>query len=79
MESTVCTWGERGCASDALQNFFLDRYAEAYRREMAHFAAILRREASPAVGYEDAVAALTLAEAAGLSVKMNKPVPVRSM
>jgi myo-inositol 2-dehydrogenase / D-chiro-inositol 1-dehydrogenase len=79
MESTVSTWGERGCASDALQNFFLDRYAEAYRREMAHFAAILRREASPAVGYEDAVAALTLAEAAGLSVKMNKPVPVRSM
>jgi myo-inositol 2-dehydrogenase / D-chiro-inositol 1-dehydrogenase len=79
MESTVSTWGERGCASDALQNFFLDRYAEAYRREMAHFAAILRQEVSPAVGYRDAVAALTLAEAAGLSVKTNKPVSVRSV
>jgi myo-inositol 2-dehydrogenase / D-chiro-inositol 1-dehydrogenase len=79
MESTVSSWGERGCASDSLQNFFLDRYAEAYRREMAHFAAILRHEATPAVGYVDAVAALTLAEAAGLSVKMNKPVPVRSL
>jgi myo-inositol 2-dehydrogenase/D-chiro-inositol 1-dehydrogenase len=76
MESTVSTWGERGFASDALQNFFLDRYAEAYRREMAHFAAILRHEASPAVGYEDAVAALALAEAAGLSVKLKKPVSV---
>ncbi|MGC1521443.1 MAG: inositol 2-dehydrogenase [Steroidobacteraceae bacterium] len=78
MASTVSTWGERGCASDALQNFFLDRYAAAYRREMAHFAAILRHEASPAVGYADAVAALALADAAGLSVKMNKPTLVRS-
>ena len=79
MESTVSTWGERGCASDTLQNFFLDRYAEAYRRELAHFAAMLRHEASPAVGYGDAVAALALAEAAGLSVKTNKPVAVRSL
>jgi myo-inositol 2-dehydrogenase/D-chiro-inositol 1-dehydrogenase len=77
MESTVSTWGERGCSSDALQNFFLDRYAEAYRREMAHFAAVLRNETSPDVGYEDAVAALALAEAAGLSVKTKKPVAVR--
>jgi myo-inositol 2-dehydrogenase/D-chiro-inositol 1-dehydrogenase len=79
LESTVSTWGERGCASDSLQNFFLDRYAQAYRREMAHFAAILRQETAPAVGYKDAVAALALAEAAGLSVKLNKPVSVRSL
>jgi myo-inositol 2-dehydrogenase/D-chiro-inositol 1-dehydrogenase len=79
MESTVSTWGERGGASDALQNFFLDRYAEAYRREIAHFAAILRGEALPAVGYKDAVAALLLAEAAALSTKLNKPVSVRSL
>ena len=79
MESTVSTWRERGCASDALQSFFLDRYAQAYRREMAHFAAILRDETSPAVGYKDAVAALALAEAAGLSAKLNKPVSVRSL
>ena len=79
MESTVSTWGERGGTSDALQNFFLDRYAEAYRREIAHFAAILRGEASPAIGYQDAVAALALAEAAGLSSRLNKPVSVRSL
>jgi len=79
MESTVSVWGKRGCASDALQSFFLDRYAQAYRREMAHFAAILRDETSPAVGYKDAVAALALAEAAGLSAKLNKPVSVRSL
>jgi myo-inositol 2-dehydrogenase / D-chiro-inositol 1-dehydrogenase len=79
MESTVSTWGERGCVGDALQNFFLDRYAEAYRREIAHFAAILRDEVAPAVGYQDAVQALALAEAAGLSVKQNKPILVRSL
>jgi myo-inositol 2-dehydrogenase/D-chiro-inositol 1-dehydrogenase len=79
MESTVSTWGERGSASDALQNFFLDRYAESYRREMAHFAAILRNEASPAVGYKDAVEALALAEAAGRSAKTSMPVHVRSL
>jgi myo-inositol 2-dehydrogenase/D-chiro-inositol 1-dehydrogenase len=78
-ESTVSTWRERGCAGDALQNFFLDRYAEAYRREMAHFAAILRHEVSPAVGYKDAVEALALAEAAELSVKQNRPILVRSL
>lgn len=79
MESTVSTWAEHGCASDALQNFFLERYAQAYRQEMAHFAAILRDEVAPAVGYRDAVAALALAETAGLSVKLNKPVSVRSL
>ena len=78
-ESTVATWGERGCASDALQNFFLQRYAEAYRREIAHFAAILRQETAPEVGYQDAVQALALAEAAALSVKQNKPILVRSL
>jgi myo-inositol 2-dehydrogenase/D-chiro-inositol 1-dehydrogenase len=46
---------------------------------MAHFAAILRGETAPAVGYQDAVEALALAEAAGLSVKQNKPILVRSL
>jgi myo-inositol 2-dehydrogenase/D-chiro-inositol 1-dehydrogenase len=79
MESTVSTWTERGCGSDALQNFFLERYAQAYLREMAHFAAMLRDGIAPAVGYQDAVQALLLAEAAGLSVKQNQPVRVRSL
>ncbi|MBS0365940.1 MAG: inositol 2-dehydrogenase [Proteobacteria bacterium] len=79
LESTVHTWGPHGSASDTFQNFFLDRYAEAYRREMRHFAAILRGEASPSVGYRDGVAALVLAEAAGLSARSNKPVSVRSL
>jgi myo-inositol 2-dehydrogenase/D-chiro-inositol 1-dehydrogenase len=76
LESSVSIWGTAGMASDAFQNFFLDRYAEAYRRELAHFAAILAGEARPAVGYSDAVAALALAEAAGASARSGLRVRV---
>jgi len=69
LESSVSVWADAGMTSDALQNFFLDRYAEAYRREIAHFADILAGKAEPAVGYEDAVAALALAEAAADSAR----------
>lgn len=72
-ESTVQVWSEAGVATDRFQNFFLDRYAEAYRREMDHFADILDG-ASPAVGYTDGVAALALAEAAAESVASGQPV-----
>jgi myo-inositol 2-dehydrogenase/D-chiro-inositol 1-dehydrogenase len=77
--STVSTCTERGLASDALQNFFLDRYAEAYRREMKHFVNILRDGEAPVAGYHDGVAALVLAEAAARSVKLNTPVRVSSV
>ena len=70
-ESTVQVWGDSGAAADRFQNFFLDRYAEAYRREMDHFADILDG-ASPSVGYADGVAALALAEAAAESVRTGK-------
>ncbi len=77
--STVSTATERGLASDALQNFFLERYAEAYRREMRHFVDILRDECVPLAGYRDGIAALVLAEAAALSVRRNAPVSVASV
>ncbi|KAF1693106.1 inositol 2-dehydrogenase [Pseudoxanthomonas koreensis] len=72
-ESTVQVWGEGGAAADRFQNFFLDRYAEAYRREMEHFADILDG-AQPSVGYVDGVAALALAEAAAESARTGKVV-----
>ena len=63
LSSTVETWGEDGPRSAPLQNFFLDRYAEAYRAEMAHFADILDG-APPLVGCQDGISALAIAEAA---------------
>lgn len=72
-ENSVQVWGEAGASAARFQNFFLDRYAEAYRREMDHFADML--DGAPAsVGYADGVAALALAEAAAQSVKSGQPV-----
>jgi myo-inositol 2-dehydrogenase / D-chiro-inositol 1-dehydrogenase len=79
LASTVSTYTERGAASDALQNFFLHRYAGAYRAEMSHFIAMLRTGEAPAVGYADGVAALVLAEAAARSVKTHTLIPVSSV
>ncbi len=77
--STVSTVTERGSATDALQNFFLERYAEAYRREMRHFVDILRDGQTPLASYRDGVASLILAEAAALSVQRNAPISVASV
>ena len=73
-ESTVAHWGADGPRLDAFQNFFLDRYAEAYRGEIAHFADILAGKAEPLVGFDDAVKALELAEAAAKSVATGQAV-----
>lgn len=61
LESTVGVWDEGGARSDAFRNFFLDRHAQAYRAEMAHFADSLAGRGSPAITYHDGVAALRLA------------------
>jgi len=74
LESTVQIWSENGARDDRFMNFFLDRYQDAYRAEMDHFAALLAGDASPLAGYDDAVAALALAEAAGRSLKTGHPV-----
>ncbi|MGH8301238.1 MAG: Gfo/Idh/MocA family protein, partial [Steroidobacteraceae bacterium] len=71
--TTVAVWGEQGATRAPFQNFFLDRYAEAYRLEMDHFAAVLRGE-QPAVGFADGIHALELAEAAGRSHATGRPV-----
>jgi len=75
-ESTVQVWTETGAAADRFQNFFLDRYRDAYRLEMAHFAEILSGAAQASIGYADGVAALALAEAAAESLKVGRPVSV---
>ncbi|MFZ0499317.1 MAG: inositol 2-dehydrogenase [Steroidobacteraceae bacterium] len=71
--TTVSVWDEEGASRAPFQNFFLERYAEAYRLEMDHFAAVLRGE-EPAVGFADGVHALELAEAAGRSYSSGRPV-----
>lgn len=76
VESTVEMWTETGAQADQFQNFFLDRYAAAYRHEMAHFADMLSRDAAPQITYGDGVAALKLATAAQTSMSKGAPVPL---
>ena len=71
LETTVETWGEQGATADRFQNFFLERYATAYAREIDHFADILGGKCAPLVGYADGVRALALAEAAAASAAGN--------
>jgi myo-inositol 2-dehydrogenase/D-chiro-inositol 1-dehydrogenase len=72
--TTVETWTEQARSAEPFQNFFLDRYADAYRAEMSHFADVLDGSAEPAVGYADGLAALGLAEAAGKSLLADRTV-----
>jgi myo-inositol 2-dehydrogenase/D-chiro-inositol 1-dehydrogenase len=74
VESTVEVWTESGAQADQFQNFFLDRYAAAYKLEMAHFADMLARGAKAQIDYADGVAALKLATAAQTSLKSGAPV-----
>jgi myo-inositol 2-dehydrogenase / D-chiro-inositol 1-dehydrogenase len=74
-ETTLETWTEQGAVAAPFQNFFLDRYADAYRLEMAHFAEVLAG-AEPSVGLSDGLAALALAEAAGESARTGAVVGI---
>jgi myo-inositol 2-dehydrogenase/D-chiro-inositol 1-dehydrogenase len=57
-------------------HFFLERYADAYRAEMAAFVSSLKSKKPMPVGAEDGRQALVLAEAALESLKTNKAVKV---
>ncbi len=64
----------RAVASDKPLHFFLERYADAYRIELAAFIdAVLNKTPMP-VGAEDGRRALVLAEAANASLASGKPV-----
>jgi len=77
LSSTVEAWGESGSSSGPLQNFFLDRYAGAYRAEMDHFAEVLGGISQPKIGYGDGIAALAIAEAAMESHRSSAVVEIR--
>jgi myo-inositol 2-dehydrogenase/D-chiro-inositol 1-dehydrogenase len=76
-ESTVQIWTQDGAKADRFQNFFLERYAAAYRAEMAHFADILAGRSKSCVSFADGVAALALADAAARSLTSGLPVTLQ--
>ena len=76
VESTVAFAGADGIVTDKPLYFFLERYAEAYRRELDHFIAALGDNSAPLIGGADGVKALALADAALQSARSGRAVAV---
>ena len=57
-------------------NFFLDRYADAYRAELDHLVSCVEQGTAPSPGFADGRAALVLADAANESLKTGRAVRV---
>jgi myo-inositol 2-dehydrogenase/D-chiro-inositol 1-dehydrogenase len=56
--------------------WYVDRFGEAYRRELQHFVDCVAEDRTPAVGGADGRAAQVLAEAAARSLREGRPVDV---
>ncbi len=74
--TTLVASTAEGVTADKPLHFFLERYAEAYRLELAHFLDVCAGKAKPLVDIEDGRRALHLAEAANESVKTKRAVAV---
>ena len=76
VESTVSFAGTEGVIADKPLPFFLERYADAYRRELAHFIGAIVSGTPPLIGGEDGVKALELADAALESLRTGRAVKI---
>ena len=72
--SEVAQWDAQGIHGDKPENFFLQRYAVAYRLEIAHFFECLQTGAAFRTTVDDGLAAQELADAAAQSARTGQPV-----
>jgi myo-inositol 2-dehydrogenase/D-chiro-inositol 1-dehydrogenase len=70
----VVQWDAQGIRGDKPENFFLQRYAAAYRLELAHFFECLQSGAAFKTTVADGVKAQILADAATESYKSGQPI-----
>jgi myo-inositol 2-dehydrogenase/D-chiro-inositol 1-dehydrogenase len=74
VESTVVRSNAEGVTGTRPLDFFLERYADAYRVEMNHFVTAVREKKPMWTGAKDGRMALVLAEAALESLRTRRPV-----
>jgi myo-inositol 2-dehydrogenase/D-chiro-inositol 1-dehydrogenase len=74
--TTVTLASAAGYAAEPALPFFLERYAEAYRAELAHFAEVVRTGAAPSPNGADGLAAQLLADAATEAWRTGQTVAV---
>jgi len=72
--TTLERHGRDGTRVDPLLYFFIDRYAESYRRELDDFIRAISERRAPAIGLDDGRRALRIAEAAVASAKSGAAV-----
>ncbi|MBV9137120.1 MAG: inositol 2-dehydrogenase [Hyphomicrobiales bacterium] len=75
-ETTVEHAGPKGFTTDRIENFFLERYARAYRNELDAFIECVRTGRAPSPSGRDGLKAQLLADAAARSSETGKPVRV---
>ena len=75
--TTVTRADNSGFATDPLNDFFMERYADAYRLEMAAFCAVVRGGNVPYPNGRDGLAALAIADAASRSLTTGRTVAVK--
>jgi myo-inositol 2-dehydrogenase/D-chiro-inositol 1-dehydrogenase len=68
-QDTVHMLTEAGSSGAPIMPAFAERYRDAYRAQIAHFAEVVHGRAEPFTSYADGVAALTLAEACAWSAQ----------
>ena len=73
-ETTLEFAGAKGVTADPVQNFFLERYASAYRLELDAFVMAVKKGAAPSPSGHDGLKAQQLADAATQSWKSGKKV-----
>jgi myo-inositol 2-dehydrogenase/D-chiro-inositol 1-dehydrogenase len=73
-ETTVELATSAGFTADPVQNFFLERYAQAYRLQLDAFVACARGEAAPSPDGFDGLMAQRLADAATTAAQSGQPV-----
>ena len=61
-------------AADPALHFFIQRYADAYAGEIAHFVECVQNKAAPLASFRDGVQALRLADAASESLRTGRSV-----
>jgi myo-inositol 2-dehydrogenase/D-chiro-inositol 1-dehydrogenase len=72
--TTVEQAGAQGITADPVQDFFLERYADAYRLELDAFVSGIERGVAMTPSGQDGLRAQRLADAAALSLAEGRPV-----
>lgn len=78
LQSTITIADARGFTSAPPENYFIERFADAYRLEMDAFVDLLRKGTEPLASIDDGLEAQRLAEAALVSMQTGKPVAIGS-